>query len=1406
MRLTMKKNRLLIGLASMFLLGGLLLFPSKQPVKTSLDKEDEARIAEPGMVAYAASYSTDPTSEPEYSTQNSKTFQYLNLGSTLDYYRGDSVKVGIIDSGINYDHEDFMVSGSTKVKGDSKYFEYQTSSWVFYKASQHGYSYIDDTLGHGTNVAATVAAAINSIGGTGLAPNVELYVYKVTNSNNGYEFGAIQNALMDAKELGIDIINMSFQSYEHAVSYGSSSMAASSGCSTILSYYLNQAHNAGITLVGAAGNFNTSEPSYPGSNNYVINVGSLDQNGTGKAGFSNYGSTIDLVAPGYVHVADKGTNSSYKDTSGTSFSAPLVTAAIALYKQKNPSATPAQIETALYASCDTIDDSGSAYTNWAGNGALNVSKFLDIQEEQQDGPTDIVINNSEVSNYEVELEVGDTLDLNWTVNGVGTFSDAVTFSLYENNGSISVNQSGHIEALAEGEDIVTITSDADSSVSVDLYVTVTSSSAPPTPEPASDTTQYSLINSTDDLEAGYSYIITNGTSGTVKTMANTTNANNRPTRDVTFSSGKITRGSATLSVTLEESGNYWKIKTENYTSTNNYFTQGNQTGSNYLQISSSGDNWSISFNGDAAVITSQLKTSRNIIRCNTNGTPISCYTSGQNPVYLLKQVTQSDKTLSSIAVETAPTKTTYTAGEYFNPTGLVIRRNFSDSTHDTYTYSGHTSEFTFSPTTSTALTTSNVSVTISYGGKSTTQAITVNAAAKTLSSISLSGTYTTTFNVGDTFNHNGVVVTAHYSDSTSADVTNSATFTTPDMSTSGNKTVTVSYTEGTTKTTTYSITVNSSEPTGDLTYTIGWGTASQSDGSFTNFNTTSGSVTNLLSFATQQNSAGSTPAISSSQLRLYYHSGGNGGSITITPVQGITITGFVMTVANDSGTPTVGYKIGSGSATSITATNLVYTASGFSATSTSALKIQNVNTTNKQLRIYKIKFTYEEAAPTLTGISVHTAPTKTTYTAGEYFDPTGLVITRTYSNSTSNEYSYAGHTNEFTFVPSLETALISSNTSVSITYGEKTTSQVITVNSAPVTSIYAVPNKTFYVGETISKTDITVTDNNGSTVTDFTFSNYQFTYSDAASGGSLTQKEFTNAITFGNLSCSLTAQVQRKAYSAVVPTTTWNKVSNISSLSAGDVIIIASEAQGKVLGSFSGSNKYANEGTATFSNGVATNISGALEFTLENGSSSGTWKLKNGTNYLYGTSAKTTMCLSSTAASLTISISAGNATIDFGSSCRVLHNVGSTRFSNYTSATSASMLLPQIYKKNDVSSDNPQNVANYIMYEDTTNQCTTKFNVAKGYFENLTKDGRETFMTSNDYVISNARERLLAWAAHEGKTITLSGGDYIVSNASSISLISIATASNSSIVIILVSIIGLSALGGYFFIRRRKEN
>ncbi len=86
------------------------------------------------------------------------------------------------------------------------------------------------------------------------------------------------------------------------------------------------------------------------------------------------------------------------------------------------------------------------------------------------------------------------------------------------------------------------------------------------------------------------------------------------------------------------------------------------------------------------------------------------------------------------------------------------------------------------------------------------------------------------------------------------------------------------------------------------------------------------------------------------------------------------------------------------------------------------------------------------AARSVTSIEVSSAPAKTVYREGETFDPTGLVITRNYNAGDPDTYTYADHEDEFTFSPSLETALQKNNTSVSITYAGQTTSQAITVN------------------------------------------------------------------------------------------------------------------------------------------------------------------------------------------------------------------------------------------------------------------------------------------------------------------------------------------------------------------------
>lgn len=112
---------------------------------------------------------------------------------------------------------------------------------------------------------------------------------------------------------------------------------------------------------------------------------------------------------------------------------------------------------------------------------------------------------------------------------------------------------------------------------------------------------------------------------------------------------------------------------------------------------------------------------------------------------------------------------------------------------------------------------------------------------------------------------------------------------------------------------------------------------------------------------------------------------------------------------------------------------------------------------NTTLRISSFTITYYCSASgtpdvpgekSLTGISVKTAPTTTVYTEGEYFDPTGLVITASYDDLSSEDIAYDGNESEFAFAPSLSTALTTSDESVTISYGSESCNQSIVVNES----------------------------------------------------------------------------------------------------------------------------------------------------------------------------------------------------------------------------------------------------------------------------------------------------------------------------------------------------------------------
>ncbi|HLG03760.1 MAG TPA: S8 family serine peptidase, partial [Bacteroidia bacterium] len=136
-------------------------------------------------------------------------------------------------------------------------------------------------------------------------------------------------------------------------------------------YLTTVADALGVILIAAAGNDATSTPYYPAASNHVIAVGATESNDT-KASYSNYGSWIDLMAPGsgiYSTLPDGG--DSYGTLSGTSMSCPLVAGVAALILSTSPSLNPSQVEVLLEGGCENISPQNPNYPGQLGAGRLN---------------------------------------------------------------------------------------------------------------------------------------------------------------------------------------------------------------------------------------------------------------------------------------------------------------------------------------------------------------------------------------------------------------------------------------------------------------------------------------------------------------------------------------------------------------------------------------------------------------------------------------------------------------------------------------------------------------------------------------------------------------------------------------------------------------------------------------------------------------------------------------------------------------------------------------------------------------------------------------------------------------------------------------------------------------------------
>ena len=234
----------------------------------------------------------------------------------------------VIDTGINTTHNDF---GGRATSG--------------YDAVDGGAA--TDCNGHGTHVA-------GSVGGTtyGVAKGVSLVAVRVLDcAGSGTNSGVIA---------GMDWVTANH------VKPAVANMSLGGGASTAIDDAVNRMHNAGVTVVVAAGNENQNACNVsPSRAANAITVGATTSSDA-RASYSNFGSCVDVFAPGSSILSAWYTSNTATNTiSGTSMASPHVAGVAALYLQGTPSATPATVANAIVttATSGVVTSSGTGSPN-----------------------------------------------------------------------------------------------------------------------------------------------------------------------------------------------------------------------------------------------------------------------------------------------------------------------------------------------------------------------------------------------------------------------------------------------------------------------------------------------------------------------------------------------------------------------------------------------------------------------------------------------------------------------------------------------------------------------------------------------------------------------------------------------------------------------------------------------------------------------------------------------------------------------------------------------------------------------------------------------------------------------------------------------------------------------------------
>ena len=303
------------------------------------NSQNTVEIAEP-VYKYFTSEESVPSAEDNKGMDKQWYLKDQKLESVWgneDYGNtaGEGTVVAVIDTGVDYNHEDLQdniwtnsaeVSGTTGADDDNN----------GYVDDVHGINLIDpnetpmDDHGHGTHVTGIIAMENNNVGGVGIAYKSKIMPIKAGGSDGTFYSSDIAKGIEYAYKNGADVINMSFGSSAHSALIENALQDAFGSCVLVAA-----AGNEGVTTADCPYNL-PSANMYPAAYSYVIGVMAYDENNK-FASFSNWdylpnaNAEYEVVAPG-VNIYSTLPNGRYATWNGTSMAAPMVSAEAAILR------------------------------------------------------------------------------------------------------------------------------------------------------------------------------------------------------------------------------------------------------------------------------------------------------------------------------------------------------------------------------------------------------------------------------------------------------------------------------------------------------------------------------------------------------------------------------------------------------------------------------------------------------------------------------------------------------------------------------------------------------------------------------------------------------------------------------------------------------------------------------------------------------------------------------------------------------------------------------------------------------------------------------------------------------------------------------------------------------------------